>query len=416
MTVPKLDTSHILAGSPLRRPGFVHLTALAVFVALVFAVAMVLRIPLGMRPDVLNIYLTALGVAAVISLFPLTILWFLDRRERESAWLFVAAFLWGALLATGLALPINSLILGWVRGFVGTNPQLQAALGENAALMIGAPIAGPLVEEVTKGLGVLLLFALLRGEFDNMRDGLIYGALVGLGFTWLESSLYIARGYAEYGVAPWNFQFGYRYALFGLSGHPLYTALFGAFLGLSRQVRARWLRWLLPPVGLFLAIAAHALNNGLGLLLIGITGRPPPAASAEEIAAALTERTFVQAWLQFSLMQLVIFLPFVAIGAVALWRSGRWERRVISEELASEAPPVVLPEEQEAIRRDGMFRTRRIARLDRHRSTAIVRAQHELAFRKRHVRAEGGDPEADALVNSWRSELARQRETGASHT
>lgn len=410
MSVSKPRPSHIFAGSPLRRPGFARVMAAAMLVALAFALAVVLRIPLGMRPAVLNVYLTALGVASVISLFPLTILWFLDRREREAPWLFAAAFLWGGLLATGLALPLNSLILSWVEQFVEANPQLQAALGENAALMIGAPVAGPLVEEVTKGLGVLLLFVLLRGEFDNMRDGLIYGALVGLGFTWLESSLYIARGYAEFGVAPWNFQFGYRYALFGLSGHPLYTALFGAFLGLSRQVHARWLRWLLPPVGLLLAIAAHALNNSLGLIVVGVSGRPAPVASPEEIAAALTERSFVEAWLQFSLMQLVVFLPFVVIGAVALWRSGRWERRVIREELATEVAPAVLPEEQEAIQRDGMFRTRRIARLDRQRSAAIVRAQHELGFRKRRVSTEGGNPDTDALVAGWRSELARLRE------
>jgi protease PrsW len=42
--------------------------------------------------------------------------------------------------------------------------------------MIGAPIAGPRVEEITRGLGVLLLFFPLRSEYDNMRDGFICGA------------------------------------------------------------------------------------------------------------------------------------------------------------------------------------------------------------------------------------------------
>ncbi len=408
---PSLFDSHIFAGSPLRRPGFAQLTVGALLIALAFASFMVLRIPLQMsvKPDMLMVYLTAIGIAAVISLFPLTILWFLDRRERESPWLFVAAFLWGGLLATGLALPLNQLVLGWVSDFVAVNPELEAALGENAVLMLGAPIAGPLVEELTKGIGVLLLFALLRGEFDNMRDGLIYGALIGLGFTWIETPLYIAKGYAEYGFAPWNFQFGYRYALLGLSGHPLYTALFGAALGLARQVRARWLRWLLPPIGLLLGMAAHALNNGLGLITVGITGQTPDPAPAEEAAAGLNALSFPQAWLGFSLMQLVIFLPFLVIAWVALYRSGLWERRTIREELATECPPVVTPEELEAINRDRAFRTRRVGRGDSGRSVAIVRAQHELAFRKRRVRTEGGDPDADPLVASWRAKLARLR-------
>ncbi len=82
-----------------------------------------------------------------------------------------------------------------------------------------------------------------------------------------------------------------------------------------------------------------------------------------------------------------------------------WERRTIREELASEGPPVVTPEEMEAINRDGVFRTRRVTRGDGGRSAAIVRAQHELAFRKRRVRIEGNDP----LVTRWRAELARLR-------
>ena len=45
---------------------------------------------------------------------------------------------------------------------------------------------------------------LLRAEFDNMRDGIVYGALVGLGFNWFEAALYVAQGYAENGVAPYG--------------------------------------------------------------------------------------------------------------------------------------------------------------------------------------------------------------------
>jgi protease PrsW len=69
-------------------------------------------------------------------------------------------------------------------------------------LLLGAPLAAPLVEELTKALGVLLLFVFLRAEFDNMRDGFIYGALVGVGFNLVEAPLYVAQGYMAHGVAP----------------------------------------------------------------------------------------------------------------------------------------------------------------------------------------------------------------------
>ena len=46
--------------------------------------------------------------------------------------------------------------------------------------------------EIAKALGVLLIFWLLRAEFDNMRDGIVYGALVGLGFNWFEAAPHVA--------------------------------------------------------------------------------------------------------------------------------------------------------------------------------------------------------------------------------
>ena len=68
----------------------------------------------------------------------------------------------------------------------------------------------------------------------------------------------------------------------------------------------------------------------------------------------------MQAFLFGSAVELTIFLPFVAILAVALWRSGVWERRVIREELAAEVEQAVSEREYGAIAADGMFRTRRI--------------------------------------------------------
>jgi protease PrsW len=339
-------------------------------------------------------------------MFPVTILWFLDRRERESRWLFLVAFLWGALIATGLALPLNTSILRAADAWVRANPAVGEYLGPDAALMIGAPIAGPLVEEVTKGLGVVALFLLLRAEFDNVRDGLIYGALVGAGFNCLEAPLYVAQGYAEWGVAPWGLQFGGRFSLFGLAGHALYTGVFGAFLGLARQTRRRWLKVLAPIVGLALAIGAHAFNNVLGLLVtvaLREAGEPLPEPGPPPNVS------FVEGWMQKSVIDLILFFPMVLIAAVLVWRSGVWERRVIREELAEEVGTVVLPDEYAQIQRDGIIRTRRVAHVDRRRSAALVNAQNELAFRKWRVRADGGDPNADPLVQGWRRSIALLR-------
>jgi len=105
----------------------------------------------------------------------------------------------------------------------------------------------------------------------------------------------------------------------------------------------------------------------------------------------------------------VIFVPFLLIAGIAIWRSGGWERRVIREELASEVGHSVSAEEYQDILNDRILRTRRIDNLYPALSAALVNAQHELAFRKRRVRDRGGDPEVDPLVAGWRQDIQELR-------
>ena len=148
------------------------------------------------------------------------------------------------------------------------------------------------------------------------------------------------------------------------------------------------------------------LNNALPLfaaLAGAAAGEPPPASEP------LPEIGFLDAFVVGSVIQLTIFVPFFLIMALALWRSGVWERRVIREELAEEVGRTVSPDEYRDIVGDRMLRTRRIDRMHPRSSAALVNAQHELAFRKRRVRDEGNDPEQDGLVAGWREDIRRLR-------
>jgi hypothetical protein len=310
------------------------------------------------------------------------------------------------LIATALSLPFNTAFLSLVDRWLAQHPMLAVILGPDASLMLVAPISAPIVEELAKALGVVLLFWLLRPEFDNMRDGLIYGALVGLGFTWFEAALYVVNMYDKFGVPAFGLQLGVRYALFGLGGHAMFTAIFGASLGLALQTRRRWLRILAPILGLLLAMAAHVINNALPLFatLAKIGAGKLPSESEQ-----IPDVGFFQGFVTGSLIQLTIFVPFLLIMALAVWRSGVWERRVIREELAEEIGPTVTSNEYRAIIDDRMLRTRRIDPTNQRTSAALVNAQNELAFRKRRVREEGGNPELDELVAGWREDIRRLR-------
>ncbi|MBI4783001.1 MAG: PrsW family intramembrane metalloprotease [Oscillatoriophycideae cyanobacterium NC_groundwater_1537_Pr4_S-0.65um_50_18] len=410
-----LDASaRLLYGSPLSRPKFAKFAAIALAVLVVISTRVIVtNILTPLTPEALRVFGLAMVWGGLLSIIPLAILWFLDRREPESIWLYILVFLWGALIATGIAQPVNAAIIQWVGQFLTLHPEIQELLGENAKMAIAAPLAGPIVEETTKGMGLLLVFWLLRSEFDSVRDGFIYGALVGLGFNFLEAPFYVAKVFSETGVAPWGGQLAMRHSLLGLGGHALYTGMFGLGLGLARQTARAWLRYAAPVGGWLLAFLAHFVNNGIGLMitLLIVLGGGKVTPTSKGIV--LIDPPLWVGLLQGSLQNLILLFPFVAIAVVMIWQSGIWERQVIRDELADEREPVITPDEYEQVKGDRLFKTRHIPEYSRRTALAIVKAQNELAFRKWRVKQAGGVPDTDPLVESWRDELVRLRRSNS---
>ena len=283
---------------------------LALVATFLLCIAIIFAAVGSLKAEAARLFVIGLLFSAGLSIVPVLILRFLDRRERDSPWLFAISILWGGVIATGIALPINTGVILGVERWLVQYPQIGEYLGPHGALLLGAPLAAPPIEELTKALGVLLLFAFLRAEFDNMRDGFVYGALVGVGFNLVEAPVYVAQSYAQYQVAPWGFQYGGRYALFGLGGHAMFTGIFGAFLGIARQTTRRWVRFVAPLIGLSLAILAHTFNNALGLIVIILLRE-----SGEELPelGPPPQTPFLEAWVVASVQNLLLFLPFVLI-------------------------------------------------------------------------------------------------------
>ena len=115
-----------------------------------------------------------------------------------------------------------------------------------------------------------------------------------------------------------------------------------------------------------------------------------------------------------SVSNLVVFLPFALLLAAIVYRSGMAERRVIIDELAAEVGRSVTAAEYTAIKRDRVFRTRRIDPRNEQVSAALINAQNELAFRKRRLKDRGFDPALDGLLEQRRAQIAalRQRLAG----
>jgi len=176
------------------------------------------------------------------------VLW-IDRFEPEPAWLLVLAFLWGAAIATFFSLLFNVMNEGI----------FTAIAGAASASTLTAVLSAPLVEELTKGAALILLFLWKRDHFDSVTDGIVYASLVGLGFAMTENVQYYGRALAE-GGADAATVFVLR-GMMGPFAHPLFTSMTGIGLGAARESDHTWVKWLAPPAGLGMAMFLHGLWN-----------------------------------------------------------------------------------------------------------------------------------------------------------
>ena len=194
------------------------------------------------------------AIGGVLALIPLGIVllgirW-VDRWEPEPPVALGFGFLWGAAVAVFGALVVGLLV------------EVSVAMAGGPAAdseFFSAVIQAPLVEESGKGLGVLLIFLVVRKHFDGPVDGVVYAAIVAGGFAFTENILYFAQQIGQgTGVAE-------IFVLRGLMApfaHVMFTSCTGIALGIAARRTGT-----LGSIGAFLvglvpAILLHALWNG----------------------------------------------------------------------------------------------------------------------------------------------------------
>lgn len=196
-------------------------------------------------------------------LFFAWLIYWVDRYEKEPKVLLGGVFLWGALVAAGAAFLVNTSMALGIYSMTHSPEATDFATGS---------LVAPVVEETLKGLAVLMVFLFARHEFDSILDGVIYAAIVALGFAATENTLYIFRdGYLEFGYAGLLSLVFIRVVLVGWQ-HPFYSAFFGIGLAIARLSRSNLTRLGAAASGLMLAIVFHALHNTLSRLLAGFGG------------------------------------------------------------------------------------------------------------------------------------------------
>jgi len=303
------------------------------------------------------------------------IVYWSDRYEKEPKRLLVAVFLWGAIVASGSAFIINTLLGMGVYIFTRS----EAATEVTTGLLIA-----PFVEELLKGIAVLVVFLLFRDEFDSLFDGIVYAVICALGFAATENAYYIyTYGFAENGMAGAFILAFIRVILVGWQ-HPFYTAFTGIGFATARLNRNLSVKIIAPLTGLSLAMLTHSVHNTLARLVPGLVG------------LASTTLLDWSGW-----------LVMILFGMWTLYREQRWIIQYLREEVSlgiitSEQYRVACSSWAQSLARlDSLFR-------GRYRATnRFYQATAELAFKKHKLAVMGESDHNILSIERLRTELVQ---------
>ena len=234
-----------------RRGGLLALAIVGIILLSVAALFVVVYLIAGLG-------VSAFALGGIMALVPLGIVFagarWIDKWEPEPRLAIVFAFLWGAGLSVLIALIVGAEIDNVVNSRGGPGPGYE---------FFSAAIQAPIVEEVGKGLGLLILFWAARRHFDGPVDGIVYAAWIAGGFAFTENILYF--GAERFEVVRIDGSVIEIFLIRGIMSpfaHVMFTALVGIALGLAARRTGAFGAIGYFLLGLVPAILLHAFWNG----------------------------------------------------------------------------------------------------------------------------------------------------------
>jgi RsiW-degrading membrane proteinase PrsW (M82 family) len=339
----------------------------------------------------------ALTIALIPALGINLLVNFIDRFEREPWFLRLAAFLWGAIIAIPTALLIEHNIDLATLNIAGSDDLLRSFLG---GLNAGV------TEETVKGLGLLLLFLVLRDEFDNITDGIVYGALIGAGFAMVENFV----KFTQYSDQFLPYLIVGRVVL-GWLCHSTFTACFGATLGYVRHTRVRWRQIVFPLLGYLCAVSLHTVFDFINLFANAMVLAYPENVNVGRVSLIAITGDYVPPFIAQVILLYFLIKALIHEGAV------------IREFLVSEVSDGVVMVDEYALLQNSFLRTkmeRRILWLYGFKQWLRIKALYQteigLAFRKWHV-SMGDKPKLGYIhvEDAYRNRIRHLRQQIAHH-
>ncbi|GIM93552.1 PrsW family intramembrane metalloprotease [Paractinoplanes toevensis] len=265
---PTPDVTPAGAGLPAaagRKTGWRRWLPMAIVISGLGLAAIAMLLFLGVDIGIVGLTVGLIAAMLPVPLLVASFMW-LDRYEPEPVRFLAFCFVWGAAVATGVALVVNTAASVWFDRW-GLPDALVAVL------------VAPFIEESMKAAGPILLSWRRRSEWSGITDGIVYCGMSAIGFAMVENILYLGKhGYAtgveEYGPATGLqnlFLIFIVRILFTGFAHPLFTSMTGIGLGIATRSGDRRVRWLAPVAGLLLAMILHGTFNLLPTLSVSFS-------------------------------------------------------------------------------------------------------------------------------------------------
>jgi protease PrsW len=209
-------------------------------------------------PEIMEGILLALLFSLAPTLVFIAVLVWVNRYRREPVRMLAAAILWGAIPAVMVALTMELF-------FRLPSTLLASHTLESIRLNVVAPV----LEELMKAAGVMIIYRRCRSEIKDVLDGMIFGGVVGFGFSFSTNFLRYAGDFLALGFSSLNSDLIVEHTVHALD-HGLYTAIFGGGLGFAMMASTarRFKTGVVLALGL--AIATHSLHNMLADSLVGL--------------------------------------------------------------------------------------------------------------------------------------------------
>ena len=196
---------------------------------------------------------------AILCIVPLAIvvsvLLFIDRFEPEPLGMKLAALAWGGGVSIFFGIMGNEYVQYSVTEQTGDEVQ-----GIIFSVVVGAPV----VEELLKGLGVLVIVWARRTHISSAIDGLVYAGFAACGFLVVEDFTYFVRAVLTDGDLG---QIFFQRVVMGVFGHVMYTSCMGWATGWAvTRARSTAAGCGAVALGWFTGMLLHATWNGTAVL------------------------------------------------------------------------------------------------------------------------------------------------------